>query len=618
MKRYLFSMLLVLMLVCTASRLIHASIDLMYSDVQAHEPDQTVHVRVVLNSDRLVETASFEYWWDQQIHTYPLPEGAVPDCPLNLEVVLDSGQIPLDQPVFFRVTAADSAGDSFIWNGFYFDWRKSPHQQLTSEHVTMRYKGIPDAYAQEYLQTAERAFQNLTALLRIEHPQKIDLEVFGSYDQFYTEDEPPTAAVSGLYSHEGQIRTIFSPKNRMDFQEVIVHEMVHDFQFSGLYPFTLLDHPKAMWFSDMMAQYITVKLIEGDEFIEQSLREIQPAQIEWLAQNPYWRYRYELSFLFFHYLFDKYSTTDIVEVTHQFINSDDMNSAEVPADFIAYLASHYQIRLDLDTVGRRPLTVQATDKYKLSGYCYRPRTNQLFFSHHYNFSRSDVLAEDISLLNLEDHRVIPFTTTWQAESAACIAPAGQYIYYIQQYGGRYAVIQQNIESRQNIILYDTQTPIFNLSVSPNEERIAFTQHPHPRQSDLWLLSLSDGKLEQITSGINVSSVYFRTDTILYYVSTGDQTVGISFFDLSSRESYLIPNTGEAWAILDFNRDSCLYLSGKNNYRLCLLDLSTLVSKELMDAAQCGKIWFPRLTPSGLFFFEGDTVTTLTPNTIPLP
>lgn len=615
MKRYISPLLVILCFMFIFSTPIQASISLMLGEIRTQEIDQTLEVNVVLNSDQLIEKTVFEYWWDQQIHTYPLPEGTVPDSPVRIQVILPQSELPSDQIIYFRLTAKDTSGDTYVWNDTYYDWNQIPLQQLESEHVIFTYKSLDDHVAHQFLQMAEEAYQSIATILHTDCPEKIRFYFLHSYEQLYAEYEYGIGYFGGFYDGKSTV-LVFANRSILSSKHTIIHEFVHAFQYAALYPFTLENKPPAsQWFDDIMCNYVTMKAMYEGVNINQYLVGTDTSEIHTRTINPNWRYDEKLAILFFNYLFAKYDTNDVTEAVHQFVASSDFQSNKLPSDFISYLAAQYQIDLDLADVGRNSHTMRMPHPH--DGYSYLPQSDQVVYMFHHLFHRDEKLAYDIALYDPQTKLGRDLTSTKYAEIKPHLAPDGKTVFFIQQYGDQYAIVNMNLENQEYKRLYISKNPIFDIAVSPDGKTIAFAQLPDLTEINLWVLRVSDGTVKQLTTGSVDSSLFFRTNNRLYFISRQGNERGIYFIDLPTQQAYLLPNTSNVASLIDVQGNWCLYQATSPYTGLYLFDITNCTSRQIMSENDFRQVWFPRLTEDHLFYFEGGQPEFLTPKRIPL-
>lgn len=597
-----------------------ASYDLLFGDVRLN-PDPTkevVDVEVGLSSDQLITKAKLNYWWDDEIYTYEVAEKELQTPFLNVKLQLDTNQIPLDQVIYFRLTAMDQQGEVFEWDECFspqFNWSDLSWDVVESDHVILQYKSLNNEKAQQLLMLAEESYQGISEVLNTELDDKVKIIVLNSYEQFFAEKKYmdklkcTEGHFTGRYVGDQTILIYSKQFIPADLKHTITHEITHMFKDEGFYPKGVLPSIKTMpfyLFDELIAEYVSMPIVYGDQVIDLARDAVNPKAFEWKISSFTWYYDFQTAVLFFDYLLEKYETSEIKEALIEFTKDEDFKELFFSNDFYSYLSSRYSISLDSKTIGSKAYPEESINTKAY--YSYNTQLDQIAVALNPTLLNTESVANDIAIIDINDQSQSQLTSNYFYEIGPVWSKDNQHIYFTQQIGNEYSIVKMRLKDRYIKRLYTTTNQLLDLGSSPDGEKLVFVQRDDLYHSRLMLLNLNDQMVEQITSGETlVHSPIFRTnDEILVISQPQDQSSNVFKMKLSDLKPLVIPHIENVYRILAVKGNKCLYY--KNNYftySLNLLDLEQQQDQILFDEMQLDNVMFPTLTDDGLLYYEGN-------------
>jgi hypothetical protein len=494
-------LLLVAILFFVLSVMASASTIVYYEQVTFDAREEKIKVEICFSSSTNIVKARLDYWWDNIVHTYPFPKENLNKSVFDATVYFDDSMVPIDKIINFRFAAEDEKGEIIERYYHYYpspNWENIPWEKAESEQVILYYKLLKDEIAKQILAIAEDAYLGVSHILERELDSKITVILFNTYEQFYCES--PLSRASGhwwgKYIGNDTVYIKYEPMYALfltSLKQVIAHEITHLFQDKFKMKTSLWS-----WFHQVMAQYIGYKVAVGDVFITEIRKNLNKERFVKSLSREIWASDLSLSVLFFDYLFDKYDTKDISEAVTAFVKSGNLRNEYLPKDFISYVSSLLSTSLDfpLSKLGTVPL-----DDIVVYGKIpsqYNELDDKIVVRLYTIHLKG--INDDIGIIDLDNMSITNLTNNYLYEISPIWSRDEKNIYYVLKIGSEYSIAQMILGDRSIKRLYTCESPIFDLSLSPDGEKVIFSSLYDLYHSSLWILNLKDGTVKQITSG----------------------------------------------------------------------------------------------------------------------
>jgi Tol biopolymer transport system component len=237
----------------------------------------------------------------------------------------------------------------------------------------------------------------------------------------------------------------------------------------------------------------------------------------------------------------------------------------------------------------------------------------------------DYIDDDIGILDLKDMKIINLTRNFFYEGDPIWSKDEKSIYYVMKNGPEYSVMEMRLKDKNITKIYTTDDFIYDLSLSPDGEKILFSKQEDLYRASIWLLNLKDKEVKQITSGkyLDVSPVFYKDDEILFISNRTNNTRSIFKMNLNKLKPSIIPNTTDSSKIIDVSDNQCLFRITRDGYfnRISIINLQNGRVKRYFGegcyVSDIWDIWFPGLYNGKLCYYEGESLKELIPKEIPL-
>ena len=597
-------LLLVAILFFVLSVMASASTIFYYEQVTFDAGEEKIKVEICFSSSANIVKARLDYWWDDTMHTHPFPKENLNKSVFNATIYFDDSMVPIDKIINFRFTAEDGKGESIERYYHYYpspNWEKISWDRAESEHVILYCKLFEDEIAKQILAIAEDAYLGVSHILGRKLDSKISV-ILNTCEQIYCESPFPYTSI-----YYDTVCIKYEPMYALfpaSLKRGIAHEMTHLFQDKFKTKTSMWS-----WFDQVMAQYVGCKVAFGDAIIDEVRKNLNKERFVKSLSREFWVYDLSLSVLFFEYLFDKYDTKDINEVVTAFIKGGNLRNEYLPKDFISYISSLLSTSLDfpLSELGTVPLDDigvcgKIPSQYNKSGDKIVVRLYVIYLKDMYN-DIGIVDLDNMSITNLTNNHLYEISPIWSRDE--------KNLYYVLEIGSEYSIAQMRLEDRNIKRLYTCENFIFDLSLSPDGEKIIFSSLYDLYHSSLWILNLKDGTVKQITSGqyLDTSPVFYTDDEILFISNRIDDESNIFRMKLDEGQPHLIPSSTDSYKIINTSDSRCLFYTvnksySSDNYYVIDLDngrVERYFDEDILD------IWFPLLRDGKLIYFRGDNL-----------
>ena len=600
-------LLLVAILFFVLSVMASASTIVYYEQVTFDAKEEKIKVEICFSSSTNIMKARLDYWWDNVVHTYPFPKENLNKSVFDATVYFDDSMVPIDKIINFRFAAEDGKGERIERYYHYYpspNWEEISWDRAESEHIILHYKLLKDEIAKQILVIAEDAYLGVSRILGRELDSKINV-ILNTSEQIYCESSFPYTSI-----YYDTVCIKYEPMYALfpaNLKLGIAHEITHLFQDKFKMKTSLWS-----WFDQVMAQYVGCKVAFGDAIIGEVRKNLNKERFVKSLSREFWAYDLSLSVLFFEYLFDKYDTKDINEVVTAFIKSGNLRNEYLPKDFISYVSSLLSTSLDfspseldivpLDDIGVRG---RIPSQYNESGERIVVRLYVIYLKDIYN-DIGIVDLENMNITNLTDNRLYEISPIWSKDE--------KNLYYVLEIGSEYSIAQMRLGDRSIKRLYTGESFIFDLSLSPDGEKIIFSSLYDLYHSSLWILNLKDGTVKQITSGqyLDTSPAFYTDDEILFISNRIDDESNIFRMKLDEDQPYLIPGSTGSYKIINTSGSKCLFYTANKSYtsgNYYVIDLDNERVERYFDEGGLD-IWFPLLRDGKLLYFRGENLKNL--------
>lgn len=486
---------------------------------------------------------------------------------------------------------------------------------LKTSHFTIYFYQGEEQLARHAEKMAERAYQYLSGTLLHQFSETIPLIIYASSDDFQQ-----TEVIEGLLgeglggvteSLRGRIVIPFLGSYR-EFNHVLVHELVHAFQFDILSeagsPISFLSNLYIpLWFIEGMAEYLseyTNPLTEMwlyDAVYNESLP--PPKKIESLRDIRVYRFGESLVA----YLVEQYGEQSLGDLLRHIGKTEDWEGSfqEITdtemcwKDFYEAWLTQIKEQYSQETSGRLPPDRQATllishkpDDFSLNIIpAVSPDGQYLAFISDRDFYRTIYLASaetgELITSLVEGERRGTYETLRFLNTSIAWAPDNQHIAFNAKAGGENAIYIQNIHSKNVIEKFTPDvTSLSFLAWSPDGKQIVFTGTKNG-QEDLFLLTLETQDVFQLTDDLysNRHPAWSPDGTrIAFTTDAGDFShpehlqfgpSNLALYDLHSQTTSLLTNTAAHDMTPVWSPDGTwlAFLSDRNGiFNLYLMDL----------------------------------------------
>lgn len=572
-----------------------------------------------------IAKARLDYWWDENvIHTYIYPERFLGQEWLYSVIYFDKSELPLNETIHFNLIIETNKGDKieqeqFIYYTEFFNWNKIPWKTIESNHIILRYKLAKDNIARQISDIAEDAYLGVSKMLKEEIKEKITVIILDTYEQVCLEPDVPHYGHWGGRCSGTSIWMRYEPSEYYEdpgnLKRMIAHEITHIFQSEFF--FTSYNHSSAsIWFSDVMAQYVSTRAALGDKIADEIRESLSLKRLIKDISSPYWKYSQSMKVLFFDYLFDKYQTKEVTQVVRAFVKSEDFRNTSLSKDFFSYLSSKYSLPSDIS----QKVGLQTLGDIIPNHFCsYNANKDKALISIYSSLDNPEYTDDDIGILNLKDMKITNLTRNFLYEGDSLWSKDEKSIYYVMKNGPEYFLMEMSLEDKNITKIYTTDDFIFDLSLSPDGEKILFSKQGDLYKASIWLLNLKDKEVKQITSGeyLDISPAFYKNDEILFISNRTNNTRSIFKMNLNEPKSSIIPNTEDSSKIINVSDNKCLFRIIRDHYfnSISIINLQNGRVKryfgEDCSVSNIWDIWFPGLYNGELCYYEGESLKNLT-------
>ena len=399
---------------------------------------------------------------------------------------------------------------------------------LKTSHFTIYFYRGEEPLSQNASKMAERAYQHLSSTFQHQFTERIPLIIYASSDDFQQ-----TEVISGFLgegiggvteSLRGRIVIPFLGSYR-DFNHVLVHELVHAFQFDilseGGAGFGVLspDLYVPLWFIEGMAEYLSeyenplTAMWLQDAVYHETLPKAR--EIEGMQDIRVYRFGQSI----WQYMCDTYGEPIVGELLRELAKQGDWHQAietvadtswkEVYKGWLEVVETKYTS----DKPGMLPMSEQATlliphkkDEFYLNIIpAVSPDGNSIAFISDRDFYRTIYLASTetgkVITALVEGERRGTFETLRYLNTSLTWSPDSRYIAFNAKAGGENAIYILDVHSRKIVkTLVPAVTSLSFLSWSPDNKTIAFTGTKNG-QEDLFLIDIGTEELSQLTNDL---------------------------------------------------------------------------------------------------------------------
>ena len=591
------------------------------------EVETEAHVNTI---GEKITKARLDYWWDENVvHTYIYPERFLGQEWLYSVIYFDKSELPLNETIHFNLIIETNKGDKieqeqFIYYTEPFNWNKIPWKTIESNHIILRYKLAKDNIAKQILDIAEDAYLGVSKMLKEEVKEKIPVIVLDTYEQLCLEPDIPDGHWGGCYSGTS-IWIRFEPscyyEDPGSLKRTIAHEITHIFQSEFF--FTAYNSSNAsIWFSDVMAQYVSTRVAFRDEIGDEIRKSFTSKRLIKDISSPYWKYSQSMKVLFFDYLFDKYQTKEVTQVVRAFVKSEDFRNVSLSKDFFSYLSSKYSLHSDIS----KKVGLQTLGDTIPNNFCsYNASKDKALIFMYSGLYNLDYIDDDIGILDLKDMKITNLTRNFLYEGDPIWSKDEKSIYYVMKNGPEYFIMEMSLEDKNIRKIYTSGDFISDLSLFPDGKKIIFSKQEDLYRTSLWLLGLKDKEAKQITSGkyLDISPVFYKNNEILFISDRINNTKSIFKMNLNELKPSIIPDTTDSSKIIDVSDNKCLFRIMRDHYfdSISIINLQNGRVKryfgEGCSVPDIWDIWFPGLYNGKLCYYEGESLKELIPKEIPL-
>jgi hypothetical protein len=458
-------------------------------------------------------------------------------------------------------------------------YQRFDFQVLRTEHFDIYYYPEKREAAVDAARMAERAYARLSRILQHEFEERKPIVLYASHAEFQQ-----TNALGGFIG-EGTGGVTESAKQRIimpftgayaEFDHVLTHELVHQFQFDVIFRRGLGGDASPMaarlplWFMEGMAEYLSLGPVEAhtagwlrDAVLSGYLRTIGEMNV----RNDYLSYRFGHSL--WSYIGAKWGDEVVgvllqraprIGLAQAFEATLGVTLAELSREWVTEVRSTYlPLAADFDgadAIGARLTTHEATADPWFIAPALSPDGSRMVY-----LSQKKGLSFDLWLADartgqplrrlVEAARSASFESLRFMNSGAAFSPDGRYLAFAAQTGGRDALYIYDVEEAR--VLKQLRFELNGLTApswSPDGRRIVFSGMVGGL-SDLFITDLN-GKLERLTRDRHAAlmpswspdgrSIAFTTDrgpaADMVQLSYGNYRIAL--YDLESRQVQILP------------------------------------------------------------------------------
>ena len=452
---------------------------------------------------------------------------------------------------------------------------------LETEHFTIYFYHGEEQLARNTEKMAERAYQYLASVLQHQFAHKIPLIIYASSDDFQQTEIIPGFLDEGIggvtESLRGRIIIPFLGSYR-SFNHVLVHELVHGFQFDILsggqqgVGTSLLNIYLPLWFVEGMAEYLSeytnplTDMWLQDAVYYETLPEAD--RLERMQDIRVYRFGQSI----WQYISETYGNKITGDLLRGLAEGEKWEQIIQTAAHTTWTAIYNRWRQRIqetyrsDAPGQHPIHEQASvliphedKKFSLNIIpAISPDGKYVAFISDRDFYRTIYLAsaetgEIISKL-VEGERLGTFETLRFLNTSITWAPDNQHIAFNAKGGGENAIYLLNIHTRKIIkTLVPQVSSLSFIAWSPDDTVIAFTGTKHG-QEDLFLIDISTAETIQLTNDLYSNrhpswsptgkAIAFSTDagqfSDLSELKFGPSNLAV--YEIASGASYLLSDT----------------------------------------------------------------------------
>jgi hypothetical protein len=450
---------------------------------------------------------------------------------------------------------------------------------LETAHFKIYFYRGEEQLARNTEKMAERAYQYLSETLHHQFSGKIPLIIYASSDDFQQTEVIEGFLGEGIggvtESFKGRIVIPFLGSYR-NFNHVLIHELVHTFQFDilseGGFPISVLSNlDLPLWFVEGMAEYLaeyTNPLTEmwlRDAVYNDTLPSV--GKIESLEDIR--AYRFGESLLT--YICEKYGVNIIGDILRELAKTENWDKTiqktantswkAIYEDWLKMVKETYSS----DKPGLRPISEQANvlirhkkDDFSLNIIpAVSPDGKYVVFISDRNFYQTIYLAsaETGKIIKplVEGERRGTYETLRFLNTSIAWSPDSQHIAFNAKAGGENAIYLLNVPSQKviNKLTPDVSSLGF-LAWSPDGKQIAFTGTKNG-QEDLFVITVDSKEVVQLTNDLysNRHPAWSPDGTKLAFTTdAGDFSnpaklqfgpSNLAIYDLKEKTTYLLTN-----------------------------------------------------------------------------
>jgi Tol biopolymer transport system component len=401
---------------------------------------------------------------------------------------------------------------------------------IQTEHFEIYYYPAERAASLDAARMAERWYARLSRILHHQFQGRKPIIIYASQSDFQqtntTPEEPPEGVVAFTEPYKHRMVIPFTG-SYADFEHVLGHEMVHQFQFDvfsrgriGAGIQTMVNVAPPLWFMEGMAEYLSVGPIDPHTSMwlrDASLEGHLPTIEEMTTQNIF---PYYFGHAIWAYIGEKWGDEAIGQVLQLTLSSgvegafkralgitlDDLSSEwrdAIQTTYLPQLADHYRAR----RIAQPVLTEKRSEGTLHIAPALTPDGHEIAY-----FSEKNSFFVDLYLADAETGKVIRrlIKSTWSSNyeslrfinSAGAFSPDGRYFAIAVKHNDRDDLVILDVKkdreaNRIRVPLNGVTTPAW----SPDGKQLVFTGYDGGI-TDLFVINTDGSNLRRLTNDKN--------------------------------------------------------------------------------------------------------------------
>ncbi len=413
-----------------------------------------------------------------------------------------------------------------------FDWKV-----IETQHFRIHYYPQIAATARIAASMAERSYGRLSHLLQHEFTEKKPIIIFGSRTDFAQNNifGDLGEGTGGVTDWLRQRNTLYFTGDYGEFEHVLVHEMVHVFQYdifsrgrAGADLESIARVQPPAWFMEGMAEYLSVGPVHAqtDAVMRDAALNGKVPSVERMSERPDLFFPYRFGESLWRYVAGRWGKDAVGNIMNAvpasgieraFIRETGLKLDElgeewresIQAEKLPSVADHERARLFAEPVLTRRRTGGAVPIYVAPSLS--PDGERIAYLSTGNPYRAEVFV-DLYLADTKSgkrlHRLTKSTTTSEYEelrtgySQSAFSPDGRYLAFTAQRRGRDIMVLMDVETRREVRSYN-RLPFEQMigpTFSPDGQQIAFIGSTG-EQSDLYMMQLDGSGLRRLTNDL---------------------------------------------------------------------------------------------------------------------